>query len=319
MTTGGTYTAATEKDYIVEITTGGDVGVAIFKWSDDGGATYTTGVTTSASPITLSNGVTVTFTTGSGTDFVVADQWTFKAFVPNGRGALLALNPNLEHRSASALVQLQYTVDFGQAVRPLVLVLHEHNFTGTSYIRLRANTSASWSSPPLNETITWRAKTIRHYVQTSAALYRYWNVFIDNIGNPDSLYRLSNLYLGLYTELTRSYDVGDVRRYARRGNRSMMQQGLFMGGILATANEFDLDYRTMPDVDRAALLASWDTTNDVAARKVYPFFFDPDHDEDEALLCEWSEMTEIATSGRYRSHFDAPLKLIELPRSVLTL
>ncbi len=55
----------------VEITTGGSVGTAVFKWTDPA-SNETTNVTTSAS-VVLSNGISVTFASAT---YVVADKWS---------------------------------------------------------------------------------------------------------------------------------------------------------------------------------------------------------------------------------------------------
>lgn len=58
----------------VEITTGGARGTAVFKWSIDGGATYTTGVTTAATVVLTGTGLTLTFATG--TDYATDNVYT---------------------------------------------------------------------------------------------------------------------------------------------------------------------------------------------------------------------------------------------------
>jgi len=81
----GTSTATTSSttgieeygDYVIEITADGTPDV--FKWSDDGGRTYTTGVNVSTSNITLSHGVKVLW--DSTTTSVIGDIWTFKTNV----------------------------------------------------------------------------------------------------------------------------------------------------------------------------------------------------------------------------------------------
>jgi hypothetical protein len=57
--------------YTVEITTGGSVGVAIFKWTDPTGV-GTTNVTTGSS-VSLSNGISVTFAPAT---YVIGDKWS---------------------------------------------------------------------------------------------------------------------------------------------------------------------------------------------------------------------------------------------------
>ena len=57
--------------FIVEITTGGAVGAAVFKWTDPAGNETTT--VTSASSVTLSNGISATFAAAT---YVIGDKWS---------------------------------------------------------------------------------------------------------------------------------------------------------------------------------------------------------------------------------------------------
>lgn len=74
---------------IIIITTSGELGTAVFKYSLDGGLTYTSGVAVPASPgaYTLSTtGIIVTFVSGpvgAGTSFIVGDQFNFAINVPS--------------------------------------------------------------------------------------------------------------------------------------------------------------------------------------------------------------------------------------------
>jgi hypothetical protein len=104
ITTSGTFTNAIDLEYVVEIDSvagGAGVGQATFKWSDDGGATWdATGVTTSATDITLNNGVNVKWTAGSGDDFIVGDKWYFKGINRFNAGKMIDLNRDSRYRSA---------------------------------------------------------------------------------------------------------------------------------------------------------------------------------------------------------------------------
>jgi hypothetical protein len=79
---GGTYSGASLKHFVINIQQTGPVGTATFRWSNDGGTTFVaSNVLTSTSPITLSDGVTVRFTAGGVTgvpDFVAGNNhWIF--------------------------------------------------------------------------------------------------------------------------------------------------------------------------------------------------------------------------------------------------
>lgn len=72
-TAGGTFVGARDKRYLVVID--GEGTPDTFKWSDDGGVTFTGGVAITGAAQTLNEGVTVTF--GATTGHTAGDQWAF--------------------------------------------------------------------------------------------------------------------------------------------------------------------------------------------------------------------------------------------------
>ncbi len=79
---GGTFTGISFRHFVIEIDRGGSIGTATFRWSNDGGTTFAaSNVPITASAIPLSDGVTVTFTSGGvagATDFNVGNRfWIF--------------------------------------------------------------------------------------------------------------------------------------------------------------------------------------------------------------------------------------------------
>lgn len=58
----------------IEITTGGARGIAVFRWSVDGGTTWTSAVTTAAAVVLTGSGLTATFATG--TDYATDNVYT---------------------------------------------------------------------------------------------------------------------------------------------------------------------------------------------------------------------------------------------------
>jgi len=78
---GGHYTGAADRSYRIQIDAAGEIGTATFKWSRNGGTDWVeTGVSIpDTNPITLEDGITVTFGGGSGQDFDLNDYWDFTA------------------------------------------------------------------------------------------------------------------------------------------------------------------------------------------------------------------------------------------------
>jgi hypothetical protein len=72
----GNYTGPTAKTFVVEVVTPGEVGTATFKWSNNGGDTFTADGSTSGTAVPLSDGLKVQF---AGTNFKSGNSWTVYA------------------------------------------------------------------------------------------------------------------------------------------------------------------------------------------------------------------------------------------------
>ena len=150
MSTQGPFTGTTSLLYTVEIDGGGDVGVATFRWRKDTSSGWeASGVLTSTSFQALDNGVKVKFTAGAGADFNAGDRWTFKATRFFSKGKLIDWDPDTPWRSSSLESPSFLTVDLGSAKNVKAVCIFSHNITsGATVLRLLANTSDSWGSPP---------------------------------------------------------------------------------------------------------------------------------------------------------------------------
>lgn len=86
VTSGGTFTGARGFWYLLEIQTPGALGTARFRWSKDSGTSWmVSNVLTSGTPLTLDNGVQVSF--GAGT-YASGERWELSASYPFLRATL---------------------------------------------------------------------------------------------------------------------------------------------------------------------------------------------------------------------------------------
>ncbi len=108
--TRGHYTGTEDATYKIEITATGVEDSATFKWSDNGGLTWTPGATAGAN-VALSNGVKVTFMPGSYND-PAPDTFTINVTADSTSYGTFALGDNT---NALAIADLQYTsIDISQ-------------------------------------------------------------------------------------------------------------------------------------------------------------------------------------------------------------
>ncbi|RJR48274.1 MAG: hypothetical protein C4567_00155 [Deltaproteobacteria bacterium] len=78
----GDYRGEFDQDYLLHIENSGDVGSASFRWSNNNGQSWReTGLDTTGAedPVELENGLAVYWESGSGTDLMAGDRWTFSA------------------------------------------------------------------------------------------------------------------------------------------------------------------------------------------------------------------------------------------------
>lgn len=103
MDVGGAFTGSGVLEYLVRIDSvagGAEVGQATFRWKTSDDSTWVaTGVTTSSTFVTLNNGVQVKWTSGTGDDFALNDEWTFKAVRQFGVSKILDPDPDTKWRS----------------------------------------------------------------------------------------------------------------------------------------------------------------------------------------------------------------------------
>jgi hypothetical protein len=196
MVVQGDYTGTVLREYLVEIDAGGEIGVATFRWSDDAGDTFAaSGIVTATTPIVLSYGLSVLFGGSSGTDCVIGDRWVFRAFLVYGPERALDRDRDTEWRSADVAGWITLDLDFGTAKTPTVLVLADHNFSGSAEVRLHAADVANYAVLQVDDPVTVSSSEIlAHYIGAPARTHRYWRVAMRDLANPDGYLRLSEVF-----------------------------------------------------------------------------------------------------------------------------
>jgi len=155
-TSGGTYTAPANAIFTIVITTGGASGTAVFKWSKNNGA-YTTGVTTSTSAITLQDGVTVAFPTGT---YVINDTFIISTTaIPNAGVCRVELYPHIQSAKVFPFLYSTLVTDLNDsnAVIP-------RSIQGNFLVDLALEDVAMWPGPsPDKKNIYFSRNTAEYY------------------------------------------------------------------------------------------------------------------------------------------------------------
>lgn len=129
-----------------------------------------------------------------------------------------------------------------------------HNFSSGCTVKVQGNASDVWTSPSVDETVTYRAG-IMHKAFTGGA-YRFWRVSIADSGNPLPYVEMGYLFIGASLEL------GDIwyREFPMQDNdTSMMKKtrsGQSYGNIGYYERSFSIQFPRV-EATRQALLDAW--------------------------------------------------------------
>lgn len=317
ITTSGDFSGATDLEYRVKIDSvagGAEVGQATFKWSDGGGEWDATGVATDTSPVTLNNGVKVAFTAGSGADFVIDDEWRFKAINKFNSGKTIDWDRDSRYRSASLESPNTITIDLGSAQEVTALVLYDHNLTSAATISIKGNSADDWGAPAFSEAVTHNTGKIIHYL-SSAQTYRYFQIQITDAANPDAYIEIGELFLGPYTELSENYSYGAGKRpistilssvknaYGKKRNR-------YYGRQLS----FDYGFKLISGTDIELLETMLEALGDKDAGTIQPIYFNENSTYPNNT---WMvEFTELPWAQPMNDYYTTTMNMLEVMRSV---
>lgn len=133
-------------------------------------------------------------------------------------------------RSADASSSHYLTCDRGTSVSGDVecLIIQNNNFSSSATVKIQANSVYSWTSPPLDITLTV-ASTI-YYRFTSPQSYTYWRILITDTSNPYGYYEISHVYLGPEFSPERNINYGASFSFRDLTNVSTTELG-YVGGI----------------------------------------------------------------------------------------
>lgn len=210
MVSTGDFTGATDLRYTVQIDGlgTGEVGSSTYRWKNSdtaAGSWEATGVTTSATPVTLNNGVDIFFTGGDGADFELSDTWVFETEATYSTGNLIDLDRNKIFRSGNTF-DIEFNLGSAQNIK--ALILYDHNLTAaTSTITYQMNTSSSWGAPPYSQALTITNPLILYLDET----YQYQRLAITD--GTIQYVEMSQIYQGDYLELTHNARWGTPRTH----------------------------------------------------------------------------------------------------------
>ena len=298
LTVAGTFSGTEDIEYIVEIDSisgGAEVGQATFKWSDGGSGYNASGVLTATAPITLNNGVTIAFASGTGADFVVGDKWYFKAINNFSVAKMLDYNRDSFYRSSGLDDPNTFIIDLETAKAITGLVIYDHNISVDATITLQGNASDSWGAPSFEEVVTYNADKLLFYIDSET--YRYWRVVISDETNSDSYIQIGELFLGEYFEPVSNFSYsGGSREIESIITRNKSQYGREFKRFFNNQRSFDYDFNYITDTDD--FVTMFDSLGDRDTGKINPIYLNESYsDLTDFWLTDFEKLPyELATN-----------------------
>ena len=321
LTTSGSYSGSTDLEYIVEIDSiagGAEVGQATFRWSDGGGTWDASAVTTPAVATELNNGAKIAFTTGSGADFVVGDRWYFKGVNLYNPGKMIDMDRDHRYRSAALGAPNTATITLAAEAEIDALVLYDHNLTSGATIHLYGDDAATFDtdggSPQVDETITWAAGKILHYLATADRTKKYWQLQITDAANPDVFVEIGEIYLGGYAELSRNYRPGFSKPLSLLFDFGSTPYGIKKKRFYNKQRSFSYAFNGLVAADITKLEAILDAIADRSTGELKPFYWNDDSADTSKF---WMvELDGIPESHMPLDYYETTLEMTEVMASV---
>lgn len=131
-------------------------------------------------------------------------------------------------------------VDYGTAVECDSIAILGHNLTASATLKIQGNSSDSWTSPPLDETITASTDEIAHFF--TAGTYRYWRFTFSDTANTSSYIELGRLFLYSATTISRVFTNSFVENHVDTSRRYYSISGQVYGVKGITYRVYQLDF-----------------------------------------------------------------------------
>lgn len=175
-------------------------------------------------------------------------------------------------------------IDMGAAVTCTYVAVLQHNFTSGATVKIQANSSNSWITPPLDVTITTISDEI---VQSfTSSNYRYWRLTMDDASNPDTYLSVGYLYLG--TALTMpGMNQGSVITYDTNSKSTKSFSGCLYGDTRLNFKSATFNFNNSGETNRQELITFFSTVSVI--RPFILLIWENDLDVEPPIYCNLTD------------------------------
>jgi hypothetical protein len=172
--------------------------------------------------------------------------------------------------SAEALL---FNAGAGNTIDIDTFAIIQHNFSATASVKLQMNSADDWTTPPVDETLTWSAGIIAKFF-TSTKSYQYLRVLITDAANADGYLEIGRIMAGLHLYLYQPLE-GILDEVEDSTVVSISITGQPFADLGTVARVYEVPLGTIPVATRTAIKALYTAMGKHTPMVVFPDEADP--------------------------------------------
>lgn len=184
-----------------------------------------------------------------------------------------------------------FLFSFSAAIDADYFTILNHNFTDSATVKIQANTSDSWGSPALDETLTVEDTIIINFSSTET--YQYWRLYVDDPTNTDGYLEFSYCYLGEELVMP-GMNRAMIIPYKSNSIATKSQSGQLYGDRRLKYKAAQITFNIVDETERQSIIDFWDTVDVV--RPFILLIWEDDLDVEPPIYCaltkelEWNKL-----------------------------
>ena len=173
----------------------------------------------------------------------------------------------------------------GLTNNPTIAFIASHNLSSAAIVKIQGNATADWTSPTVDETITYDADIMYEFITASGL--RYWSILFDDEDNTDGYIQVGYAFIGTYLQATQ----GAARVFGETpDDKSTVMEGStgqVIGASSVLVKEWNLNIPWWTDTMKTNFEAMY-----AVVRNYKPFLFILDEDNTTYFPPKYVRITE---------------------------
>lgn len=198
-------------------------------------------------------------------------------------------------------------VGSGNTLNPTAAaILNEHNLSSNALIKIQGNATSDWTSPTVDETLTYNANIILKFI--SASGLRFWSFLFYDPDNTDEYIKIPRVYIGTCLQVTISCRMAFDNDLIDNSIVHKNPTGQVYGYDGVQLQRFSLSFAWWTnDMKNSFKILFADTS------KIDPFIFVLDENDLTSVPPLYVSITDdFMTKNEFNYNWSAPLKLEEV-------